>query len=136
MSQKTLTRASKALLARPVFANIATVQDDGTPHLTPVWIDIDGDNIVINTADGRAKARNMRTSSKVAISVLDPDNPYQAISLQGTVTEITEDGADAHVDFLAKKYLGVDSYPMRQPDEHRLKITIHPDKILMQPSDT
>ncbi len=135
MSQSTLNRSAKALLAQPVFVHVAVVRSDGTPHLTPVWVDVDGDNVVINTALGRTKARNMQKDTVVAVSMLDPKNPYQAIAFQGTVTDVTEDGADAHIDFLAKKYLGLDTYPNRQPGERRIKIVIRPDKIWMQPSE-
>lgn len=135
MSQSTLNRSAKALLAQPVFVHVAVVRPDGTPHVTPVWVDVDGDNVVINTALGRTKARNIHKDTVVAVSMLDPKNPYQAIAFQGTVTEVTEEGADAHIDFLAKKYLGLDVYPNRQPGERRIKIVIRPDKIWMQPSE-
>lgn len=137
MSERTLSEAAKALLAEPLIANLATVGADGTPHLTPVWVDIDTGHVVINTAAGRAKIRNLRRSPKVAVSVVDPQNSYRVLALQGTVTDITDTdiGADAHIDRLARKYLGVDTYPMRQPGEQRLKITIRPDRILMQPVD-
>lgn len=134
MSQTALSQGSKSILSQPVFVNVALVQDDGTPHVTPVWVDLEGDNVVINTAQGRSKAKHLHQGSKVALSAIDPQNPYSAVALQGTVIEVTTDGADAHIDKLAKKYLGVDSYPNRQPGEVRVKMTIRPDKILMQPN--
>lgn len=134
MSQSTLSQGSKDLLSQPVFVNIAVVLDDGSPHLTPVWVDLDGGNVVINTAQGRSKAKYLHEGSKVALSAIDPQNPYTAVAFQGTVVEMTSNGADDHIDQLAKKYLGVDSYPNRQPGEVRIKITIRPDKIWMQPS--
>ena len=135
MSQSKLNRSAKALLAQPVFVHVAVVRADGTPHLTPVWVDVDGDNVVINTALGRTKARNIQKDTVVAVSMLDPKNPYQALAFQGTAIDVTEEGADAHIDFLAKKYLGLDTYPNRQPGERRIKIVIRPDKIWMQPSE-
>ncbi len=135
MTQSTLNRSAKAILAEPVFVHVALVRPDGTPHVTPVWVDIDGDNVVINTALGRSKARNIHKDSTVALSTFDAKNPYQAIAFQGKVIEVTEGGADVHIDFLAKKYLGLDIYPNRQPGERRIKIVIHPTKVWMQPRD-
>lgn len=134
MSETTLNAAAKALLGTPVIANLATVAPDGSPHVTPVWVDTDGDDVVINTAEGRAKTRNLRASAKVAVSVVDPGDPYRVVALQGTVAEITTDGAEAHIDALARKYLGVDTYPMRQPGEERVKVRIRPHRVLMQPA--
>ena len=133
MAQNTLTQNSKSLLQQPVILNLALVLDDGTPHITPVWVDVEGDNLVINTARGRSKEKHLHQRSKVAISVVDPTNPFNVVALQGTVVDITEEGADAHIDKLAKKYLGVDSYPNRTPTEVRVKVTIQPNKIWMQP---
>lgn len=134
MSEQTLNKAAKALLSEPVIANLATVDGNGAPHVTPVWIDVDGDNVVINTLDSRSKTRNMQRSAKVAVSVVDSRDPYRVVSLQGTVTDITNEGAEDHIDVLAKKYLGLDTFPKRQPGDHRLKITIRPDRVLMQPA--
>ncbi len=128
-----LTNEAHTLLARPVLASLATLSKDGSPQITPLWIDVDGDNLVVNTAQGRVKANNMARNPKVAVSVVDPDDPYNVIALHGEVVDITADGADEHIDALAKKYLGVDSYPMRRPGEVRLKFTIRPDRIVMQP---
>lgn len=134
MTDMKLNPAAMALLNEPVIANVATVDGDGSPHLTPVWVDVEGEDVVINTAEGRAKTRNLRRSAKVAVSVVDPKDPYRVVALQGTVADITTDDADAHIDRLARKYLGVDSYPMRQPGEQRIKVTIRPERILMQPA--
>jgi PPOX class probable F420-dependent enzyme len=135
VSTATLTDAAKALLTEPVIANLATIGPDGSPHVTPVWIDVEGDDLVMNTADGRAKVDNLRHRPKVAVSVVDPHDPYRVLAVQGVVTEITDQGADAHIDRLAHKYLGVDTYPMRKPGERRLKVVIKPERILMQPTD-
>jgi PPOX class probable F420-dependent enzyme len=131
----TLTQAARDLLNRPVIANVATVDTAGKPQLTPVWIDVDGDQLVFNTARGRAKESNLEHNSSVAVSVVDPDDQYNVVVVRGTA-EGTEEGADAHIDSLAKKYLGVDSYPMRQPGEVRVKYTVRTDHVVMQPADS
>jgi len=137
MSDMNLNTAARALLAQPVLAHLATVGPDGSPHVTPVWVDVEGDDVVINTADGRAKTRNLRGSAKVAVSVVDPQDPFRVVALQGVVADVTTDDAEAHIDRLAQKYLGVDTYPMRQPGEQRVKVRIRPERVLMQPaSDT
>jgi PPOX class probable F420-dependent enzyme len=128
----TLSPTALALLDRPVLASLATIASDGSPQITPLWIDVDGGDLIINTARGRAKERNLSRSPKVAVCVIDPDDPYNVIAVRGTVTEITTDGADAHIDSLAKKYLGVDTYPMRTEGEVRVKIRIRTDRVVMQ----
>lgn len=134
MNGAKLNPAAKALLEEPVIANLATVGGDGSPHLTPVWVDVDGDDVVINTVEGRAKTRNLRRSATVAVSVVDPADPFRVVALQGSVADISTEDADAHIDRLARKYLGVDSYPMRQPGEERVKVRIRPERVLMQPA--
>jgi PPOX class probable F420-dependent enzyme len=129
-----LSNKARALIQRPVIANVATVDADGGPQVTPVWIDLDGDDLVFNTAKGRVKAVNLTKNAKVAVSVVDPDDPYNVVVVRGTV-EPTEEGADAHIDSLAKKYLGVDSYPMRREGEVRVKYRVHADKVVMQSGD-
>ena len=102
---------------------------DGAPQVTPVWCDYDGTHIRINSAKGRVKDKNMRLNKKVALSIMAPDNPYRYLAVQGVVVEITEEGADAHIDSLAKKYLGKDKYPFRHPGEVRVMYKIRPEKI-------
>ena len=116
----------KDLLEKKAFAHLGTVMKDGSPQVTPIWFDYDGTHVRINSAKGRWKDKNMRNRPKVALSILDPDNPYRYMQVRGTVTEVTENGADAHIDSLAKKYLGQDKYPFRQPGEVRViyKITV------------
>ncbi len=133
MSDERLNEAALALLERPVIAHLGTVGADGTPHVTPVWIDVDGGDVIINAVDTRAKTANMRRSGKVALSVVDPDDPYRVVALQGTVTDIDGDGADDDIRRLARKYLGADTYPGRPAHERRVKITIRTDRVLMQP---
>jgi PPOX class probable F420-dependent enzyme len=131
---KTLSHKAKALVERPIIANVATVDAEGRPQLTPVWIDIDGEDLVFNTAKGRAKYANLEKNPHVAVSVVDPDNAYNVVVVRGSV-EPTEEDADEHIDSLAKKYLGVDTYPMRQPGEVRVKYRVHADNIVMQSED-
>ena len=111
---------------KQAFAHLATIMPDGTPQVTPVWFDYTGDAIRVNTAKGRVKARNMQEGSPVAISILDPENPYRYIQIRGRVRRVTEAGADAHIDSLAKKYLGKDKYPFAQPGEVRVMYEIEP----------
>jgi PPOX class probable F420-dependent enzyme len=114
---------------KKAFADIATVQPDGSPQVTPVWFDYDGGKIRVNTARGRVKDRNMSLNARVALSIVDPENPYRHIQVRGKVAGITEEGADAHIDSLAKKYMGVDSYPYRRPGEVRVIYTIEPSSV-------
>ena len=119
----------KDLFSKPAFANLATVMPDGSPQVTPVWFDFDGNNILVNSAKGRLKDKNMRRNKRVALSIMDPNNAYRHLAVQGEVAEITEQGADAHIDKLAKKYLGKDKYPFRQPGEVRVIYKIRPAKV-------
>ncbi len=130
----TLSNAARALVERPVIANVATVDHEGRPQVTPVWIDMDGDDLRFNTARGRVKTANLESNPHVAVSIVDPDNPYNVVVVRGTV-EGTEDGADAHIDSLAKKYLDVDTYPMRRPGEVRVIYRVHADNVVMQSDD-
>ena len=114
---------------KKAFAHIATVGADGTPQVTPVWVDSDGSHVRFNTARGRVKDKNLQRNPRVAISIQDPENPYRYLQIRGRVTEMTEKGADQHIDALAKKYLGQDTYPFRRPGEVRVMIKVTPDKI-------
>ena len=117
------------LTTKNAFANVATLNPDGSPQVTPVWVDYDGTHVLINTAKGRVKAKNLAREPRVALSIADPDNAYRYIGIQGRVVEMTENGGDAHIDKMAKKYLGKDSYPFRAPGEVRLIVKISPDKV-------
>ncbi len=117
------------LTQKRAFAHLATLMPDGSPQVTPVWFDWDGETVRVNSARGRQKDRNMRRAAHVALSIQDPDNPYRYLAMRGVVTEVTEEGADAHIDSLAKKYLGVDSYPYRQPGEVRVIYKIRPERV-------
>lgn len=111
---------------KKAFANLATLMPDGSPQVTPVWIDYANGVLRVNTAKGRTKARNMTTGARVAIAIQDPDNPYRYLQVRGRVKHMTEQGADAHIDALAKKYLGQDKYPYRRPGEVRQIYEIEP----------
>ena len=117
------------LTEKKAFAHIATLQPDGSPQVTPVWFDYTSGAIRVNTAKGRIKARNLSVGSKVALSILDPDNPYRYIQIRGTVSKETTEGADAHIDSLAKKYLGKDVYPWRSDKETRVMYQITPSAV-------
>ncbi len=117
----------KDLFGKKAFGVLGTVMPDGWPQVTPVWVDYDGKHVVFNSAKGRQKDRNVRRDSRVTITVIDPENPYRYLEIRGRVTEITEQGADAHIDKLAKKYMGVDSYPYRDGKEVRVIYKISPE---------
>ncbi|HEY7291806.1 MAG TPA: PPOX class F420-dependent oxidoreductase [Vicinamibacterales bacterium] len=125
----TIPAAFEDLFRKPTFAHVATLNADGSPQVTPVWVDFDGTHVVINTARGRVKAKNLEREPRVALSITDPENPYRYIAVQGRVVDMTETGGDAHIDKLAKKYLGKDSYPFRTPTEVRVIVKIAPEKI-------
>jgi PPOX class probable F420-dependent enzyme len=116
------------LFSKRAFASLGTLMPDGSPQVTPVWVDLDGDLVVVNTARGRQKDKNMRRDPRVALALIDPENPYRYIEIRGRVAEITEEGADAHIDKMAKKYLGADKYPYRQPGEQRVIFKIRPER--------
>ncbi|GLW24245.1 PPOX class F420-dependent oxidoreductase [Microbispora triticiradicis] len=118
-----------ALLKEPVHAWVTTVRPDGSLHNTVVWVDIDGEEVVFNTAVGRAKERHLRDNPRVSVSVLDPGNAFRFVSVSGTAT-LELEGADAVIDGLAKKYLGVDAYPYRQPGEQRVTVRVVPEKVI------
>ena len=115
------------LFNKRAFGNLATLMPDGRPQVTPVWCDLEGGNVRVNSARGRQKDRNMRRDPRVAISIMDPENPYRYLEIRGRVVEITEQGANEHIDRLAQKYLGLDQYPHRQPGEVRVMYKIKPE---------
>lgn len=124
----TFPETHKDLLAtdKKAFAFLATVQPDGTPQVTPVWFDVHDGKVRINTAAGRVKHRNMTKNAAVAVAIADPANPYRYLQVRGKVSNVTQEGADAHIDSLAMKYLGQDKYPFRQPGEQRVIFEIEP----------
>ncbi len=129
MSER-IPEAFADLFEKRSFAHLATVMPDGTPHVTPVWIDYDGKHVLVNSARGRQKDINMEERPQVAIDIPDPENPYRYLAVRGTVTEITEAGADEHIDRLAQRYLGQAKYPSRTPDEIRRIYRIAPERVM------
>jgi PPOX class probable F420-dependent enzyme len=117
------------LFDKKAFAHLATLMPDGRPQVTPVWCELDGQHVVVNSAKGRQKDRNMRRDPRVTVTISDPENPYRYLEVRGRVAEITEEGADDHIDRLTKKYLGQDKYPYRQPDEVRVVYRVEPEKF-------
>jgi PPOX class probable F420-dependent enzyme len=127
---KELTPEVEKLFKDKNFAAFATMTDDCSPQVTPVWVDYDKGNILINTAEGRVKLRNVTKNPKVAVSVTDSSNPYTMVSVRGKIAEQTNQGADEHIDKMAKKYLGLDKYPFRAPGEKRVLLKIKPESVI------
>ena len=117
------------LFQKKAFANLSTLMPDGSPQVTPVWIDYDGKHLLFNSALGRVKDKNVRRDPRVSVSIQDPDNPYRYLEIRGRVVEITQSGADEHINKLAQKYLGQAVYPYRQPGEVRVLYKIEPVKF-------
>ncbi len=128
MANEVIPQKYLDLFQKPCFANLATLMPNGQPQVTPVWCDYDGTYVIVNTAKGRQKDRNMRRDNRVALSIMDARNPYRYLEIRGTVAEITEEGASEHIDKMAKKYLGLDKYPNAQPGEVRVLYKIRPEK--------
>jgi PPOX class probable F420-dependent enzyme len=127
------TPAARELIAKKVLAHVASLDPDGGPNVSPVWMELDGDDLVINTALGRAKARNLASDARVAVSIVDPADDYPPITFRGSVVGFTTIGADAVIDRLAKKYLDADTFPDRRVGQVRVTVRIHPDHISRQP---
>jgi PPOX class probable F420-dependent enzyme len=131
MARTQLSAQGKALVDRPVVASFTTLNEDGSPHTTPVWIDRDGDELRINTAAGRVKARNVDRDPRVSVCMVDPDDPMNVVAVRGTVVVVTTEGAEAHIDALAKKYTGADTFGGRPPGQQRLLLRIRCDEVLL-----
>jgi len=132
MINPSITTEVEQLLLGKNFASFATLMRDGSPHVAPTWVDYDGDMVLINTAAGRIKEKNVNLDKRVALSVYDSSNPYNMVTIRGRVKEIVEHNADAHIDRLAKRYLGLDSYPFRNPGEKRIILMIIPERVFHQ----
>ena len=117
------------LFQKPIVANLATIMPDGQPQVNPVWCDYDGTYVRLNSAKGRTKDKNMRARPQVTVLLVDPESVWHWVEVRGIVEEITEEGADDHIDSLAKKYLGVDSYPFRSEKEVRVMYRIKPSRV-------
>jgi PPOX class probable F420-dependent enzyme len=123
-----IPESHREILEKRSFAHIATVDANGMPQVTPVWIDYDGEYILVNSQQGRKKDRNMRKRSQVALSILDPDDSYRYLGIQGRVVDITEEGAEAHIHKLSRKYTGHD-YRNLKPGDQRVIYKIEPTRI-------
>jgi len=115
------------------FAFLATVKKDGSPQVTPTWIDRDNDTILINTAKGRVKQENVSRDPRVSISLVDDRNPYSMVTITGKVIEQTTEGAEEHIDKLARRYLNTDRYPNHSADVKRVILKIKPERIFFIP---
>jgi PPOX class probable F420-dependent enzyme len=120
---------AKHLFENKDFAHVATLNSDGSPQVSAVWIAMDGDLVTFNTAEGRLKTKNLARDGRVAFSIANSENPYENLIVQGKVVEMTHDGADEDIDALAKRYLDADSYPFRQEGEVRTIVKIEPEKV-------
>jgi PPOX class probable F420-dependent enzyme len=135
-SDSKITPQLEQLLREPSYGQIATLMPDGSPHVTQVWLDTDGTYVIVNTVATHQKVRNVRRDPRVAINVHDPSKPFRVANVRGRVVEITSDGADQHIDQLARKYLGADTYPFRRPGQRRVVLKIQPLKIRSMGLDT
>jgi PPOX class probable F420-dependent enzyme len=127
---QTISPGFKQLMREPAYCQLATLMPDGSPQNTQVWVETDGEHILVNTAEGPQKINNVRRDPRVAVNVVDPtNNAWRIASVRGRVVDVTTEGADRLIDELAKKYLNEDAYPFRQPGEVRLTIKIAPEKI-------
>ena len=125
-----LNDEARKILSEPNFGFLATVMEDGSPQVSPVWVDVDDGRVVINTARGRLKERNMRRDPRVAVSVANAQNQYEKVDIRGRVVEMVEgDEAFRHIDEMAMKYMGQEKYPFLQPGEERIKIVIEPTVV-------
>jgi PPOX class probable F420-dependent enzyme len=128
MSVRVQGRGEELLRARN-FCNVATLSSDGSVHGVPAWVDVEDGRPVLNTAEGRAWPRNLERDPRLTLTVQNMENPYEYLEVRGRVAERTHEGADAHIDSLARKYMGVDEYPLRQPGEQRLIIRVEPEQV-------
>lgn len=124
----TIPDSHRDLLGKKSFAHLSTLMPNGSPQVSPVWCDSDGTHVLVNSARGRQKDRNMERDPRVALSIQDPDNPYRYLEVRGRVVEITLQGAEEHIDRLAKRYMGVDRYPHRASGEVRVIYKILPER--------
>jgi PPOX class probable F420-dependent enzyme len=131
----TISAGVRRLLEEPNIAHLATLMPDGSPQVTAVWVDFDGTHILVNTAEARQKYRNVRRDPRVALDVISRANPYALAAIRGRVVEITREGAEEHIDSLAKQYLGQDRYPFRGPGERRVILKIEPQNVASQAVD-
>ena len=129
MADTTIPEKYRDLFNKRAFASLATLMPNGDVQVTPVWVDVDNGNLLFNSARGRLKDKNVRRDPRVTLTLMDPDNPYRYMEVRGRVVDITEKGADKHIDKLAKKYLGVEKYPYAQPGEVRVLYRVKPEHV-------
>jgi PPOX class probable F420-dependent enzyme len=118
----------KFLDENPFVGTVTTLRSDGSPHSTVVWVDVEDGKVSFNTARGRAKPKHLERDPRASLLVVDPNDPYKYVAVSGHA-QLTEQGADAQIDKLAKKYIGKDEYPWRNPEEPRIKVLIEPEKV-------
>lgn len=128
MSAKVEGRAEELLKGKN-FCLVSTIREDGSVHAAPVWVDVQDGQPVLNTAEGRAWPTNLERDPRVTLTVMNMENPYEYVSIRGRVAERTHEGADAHIDALAMKYLGQETYPYRQPGERRVIVKVAPESV-------
>jgi PPOX class probable F420-dependent enzyme len=121
-------RKRKFLEENPFVGTVTTLRADGSPHSTIVWVDVEDGKVSFNTARGRAKSENLEQDPRASVLVVDPNDSYKWVSVSGPA-QLTEEGADAQIDKLAKKYMGAEAYPWRKPDETRVKVVIEPQQV-------
>jgi PPOX class probable F420-dependent enzyme len=126
---KPLSEKARNLIDAPNFASIATIMPDGSPQVAPIWVDREGDIVLINTSKSRQRTRNLRRDPRVAISIFDMKNPYSKVLMRGRVTDITEKGAEDHIDKMAMKYRGLAKYPAHNPDDPRVLLRIEVEHV-------
>ncbi|MGH8294492.1 MAG: PPOX class F420-dependent oxidoreductase [Steroidobacteraceae bacterium] len=132
MGQNSIPESHLDLFRKKAFAHLATLMPNGSPQVTPVWVDFDGRHVLINTAEGRQKDKNLQRDGRVALSVTDPENPYRYLEVRGHIAQRTREGADEHIDAMARKYLGQEKYPYRQPGEVRVLYKVTADRCTYQ----
>ena len=126
---KPVPEALRDIFEKNPIAHLATIMPDGSPQVTPVWLEYDGTHVLINSTKGRRKDLNMRRDPRVSLSMCDPDKSGRYLEIRGTVVEITEDGAERHLDVLSERYLGEPVYPFRVPGEVRVLYKIAPERF-------
>ena len=131
MADVTIPEKYRDLFNKRAFASLATRMPNDEVQVTPVWVDVDNGTVLFNSARGRVKDQNVRRDPRVTLTLMDPDNPYRYMEIRGRVVDYTEQGADKHIDRLAKKYLGVDKYPYAKPGEVRVLYRVKPEKVLV-----
>lgn len=120
---------NRELLEARNFCHVATLDNDGRPYVAVVWVDVNGEDVLLNSAEGRAWPEHLRRDPRLTLTVVNSENPYEYVTIRGRVVEMTHDGADEHIDKMAKKYFGVDEYPARAPGEVRVLIRVRPEKV-------